>query len=64
MDSRLPRVEHWEEPNRKGVVAYLDAAEHPRGFLLWNTWDSVDTARGLIRGGQPIDAKQLAARFP
>jgi NADPH-dependent 2,4-dienoyl-CoA reductase/sulfur reductase-like enzyme len=63
IDSRLPRVEHWIKPNRKGVVAYVDAAGRPRGFLLWNTWDSIELARGLIRGGQPIDSDQLASVF-
>ena len=24
VDSRLETVENWEEPNRKGVVAYVD----------------------------------------
>jgi len=53
-DSRLATVEHWDEPNRKGVVVYVDDAKRPRGFLLWNTWDKVDAATELIRGGQPV----------
>ena len=50
LDSRLATVERWEEPNRKGVVAYVDEEQRPVGFLLWNTWDKVDAAtlRGLI----------------
>ena len=24
LDSRLETVEHWEEPNRKGTIAYVD----------------------------------------
>jgi 3-phenylpropionate/trans-cinnamate dioxygenase ferredoxin reductase subunit len=63
VDSRLPQVEHWPEPNRAGVVAYVDAEQRPRGFLLWNTWDKVDTARELIREGQPVDSERLAASF-
>jgi NADPH-dependent 2,4-dienoyl-CoA reductase/sulfur reductase-like enzyme len=63
VDSRLPTVEHWVEPNRQGVVAYVDEAARPRGFLLWNTWDKVEVARGLIVGGQPVDAEQLSGLF-
>jgi NADPH-dependent 2,4-dienoyl-CoA reductase/sulfur reductase-like enzyme len=59
VDSRLATVERWDEPNRKGVVAYVDDAQRPRGFLLWNTWDKVDAATELIRAAQPIDEGQL-----
>src|SRR5579872_4595821 len=55
VDSRLETVERWDEPNRKGVVAYVDAARRPRGVLLWNTWDKVDAATELIRAAQPVD---------
>jgi len=54
LDSRHATVEAWIEPNRKGVVAYVDDASRPRGFLLWNVWDKVELARELIRGGQPV----------
>jgi NADPH-dependent 2,4-dienoyl-CoA reductase/sulfur reductase-like enzyme len=60
IDSRLATVERWEEPNRKGVVAYTDGAGRPRGFLLWNTWDMVEAARRLIRAGAPVDEGMLA----
>ncbi|MGZ4340259.1 MAG: NAD(P)/FAD-dependent oxidoreductase [Gaiellaceae bacterium] len=60
VDSRLGTVDRWEEPNRKGVVAYTDEAGRPRGFLLWNTWDKVDAARALIRAGDPVDEGMLA----
>jgi NADPH-dependent 2,4-dienoyl-CoA reductase/sulfur reductase-like enzyme len=59
LDSRLATIARWDEPNRKGVVAYLDADGRPRGFLLWNTWGKVDAARDLIRAGQPIDEAML-----
>ena len=59
VDSRLATVERWDEPNRKGVVAYVDDAQRPRGFLLWNTWDKVDAATELIRAAQPIGEGQL-----
>ena len=54
VDSRLATVENWEEPNRKGTIAYVDDAGRPRGFLLWNVWDKVDAARELIRAGEPV----------
>jgi len=54
VDSRLETIETWEEPNRKGTIAYVDEDRRPRGFLLWDTWGKVDAARELIRAAQPI----------
>jgi 3-phenylpropionate/trans-cinnamate dioxygenase ferredoxin reductase subunit len=54
VDSRLATIETWSEPNRKGTVAYVDDDGRPRGFLLWNVWDKVDTARELIAAGEPV----------
>jgi len=54
VDSRLESVASWEEPYRKGVVAYLDAERRPRGYLLWNVWDAVEAARERIRAAEPI----------
>jgi 3-phenylpropionate/trans-cinnamate dioxygenase ferredoxin reductase subunit len=51
VDSRLETVEDWQEPNRKGVVTYVEDGR-PRGVLLWNVWDKVDAARELIRSGE------------
>jgi NADPH-dependent 2,4-dienoyl-CoA reductase/sulfur reductase-like enzyme len=59
VDSRLATVERWDEPNKKGVVAYVDDAGRPRGVLLWNTWDKVDAATELIRAGDPVDEGKL-----
>jgi NADPH-dependent 2,4-dienoyl-CoA reductase/sulfur reductase-like enzyme len=59
VDSRLATVEQWEEPNRKGIVAYVDDAGRPRGFLFWNVWDKVESGRELIRAGEPIESVQL-----
>ncbi|HEX7581813.1 MAG TPA: FAD-dependent oxidoreductase [Gaiellaceae bacterium] len=59
VDPRLDTIERWEEPNRKGVVAFVDDQRRPRGFLLWNTWDKVDAARDLIRAAKPIDEAML-----
>ena len=55
ISSRHDTVEHWKEPGREGVVAYVDDRLEPRGFLLWNVWGKVDAARDLIRAGQPVD---------
>jgi len=61
LDSRLATVEHWLEPARKGVVAYVDESARPRGILLWNVWDKVDRARELIAAGEPVDEEAVGA---
>jgi 3-phenylpropionate/trans-cinnamate dioxygenase ferredoxin reductase subunit len=58
LDSRLETLAEWQEPNRKGVVAYLDGGR-PRGFLLWDVWGKVDAATELIRACEPVDAARL-----
>ncbi len=59
VDSRLDTVAEWVEPNRKGVVAYVDGDGKARGFLLWDTWGKVESARELIRAGTVVDAAAL-----
>jgi 3-phenylpropionate/trans-cinnamate dioxygenase ferredoxin reductase component len=59
LDSRQDTVQLWLEPNRKGIVAYVDDEKRPRGFLLWNVWDKVDAARELIRAAQPVGEDAL-----
>ena len=61
VDSRLDTVEEWAEPNRKGIVAYVDGDGKARGFLLWDVWDKVDSARELIRAGAVVGAADLGA---
>ena len=61
VDSRLDTVAEWAEPNRKGVVAYVDEAGKARGFLLWDVWGKVDSGRELIRAGTIVDANVLRA---
>ena len=63
LDTRLDMVEDWREPNREGVVYYLDGGR-VRGVLLWNTWDQVDAARELIAQPGPFDAASLRGRLP
>jgi NADPH-dependent 2,4-dienoyl-CoA reductase/sulfur reductase-like enzyme len=58
VDSRLDTVAEWAEPNRKGVVCYVEDRK-PRGFLLWDVWDRVDAARDLIRASKPVTADQI-----
>jgi NADPH-dependent 2,4-dienoyl-CoA reductase/sulfur reductase-like enzyme len=60
LDSRQATVVSWKEPNRKGVIAYVDGDNRPRGFLLWDVWGKVDAARDLIRAGEPVDEAALA----
>jgi 3-phenylpropionate/trans-cinnamate dioxygenase ferredoxin reductase component len=59
-DSRLEMTAEWAEPNRKGVVCYVEEGR-PRGFLLWDVWDKVDAARELIVAGQPVDRAAIRA---
>ena len=61
VDSRLDTVESWEEPNRKGVIAYVDDEGRPRGYLLWDTWGKVDEARERIRAGEPVKEEAVLA---
>jgi 3-phenylpropionate/trans-cinnamate dioxygenase ferredoxin reductase component len=59
VDSRLEAQAAWAEPNRKGVVCYVDGERRPRGFLLWDVWGKVDDARALIEAGEPLDDGKL-----
>ena len=59
VDSRLATVEEWAEPNRKGVVGYVDGDGKACGFLLWDVGGKVDAARELIRSGAAIDGALL-----
>jgi NADPH-dependent 2,4-dienoyl-CoA reductase/sulfur reductase-like enzyme len=52
VDSRLETIEDWQEPYTKGVVAYVGEDGRARGFLLWNVWDKVDSARAALKSGQ------------
>jgi 3-phenylpropionate/trans-cinnamate dioxygenase ferredoxin reductase subunit len=59
VDSRHETLVEWKEPNRAGVVAYLDEQQRPRGFLLWDVWGRVDAATELIRAGEPVTPETL-----
>jgi hypothetical protein len=59
VDARNETLVQWAEPNRKGVVCYVDDKRRPRGFLLWDVWGQVDAARELIRAGEPVRREAL-----
>ena len=51
VDTRAAASRTGREPAKKGVLAYVDDAGRPRGFLLWGIFGKVDAARELIRAG-------------
>ena len=59
VDSRLETIAEWQEPNRKGIVGYVDGDGKARGFLLWDVWGKVDSARELIRSGTAPEPSTL-----
>jgi 3-phenylpropionate/trans-cinnamate dioxygenase ferredoxin reductase component len=59
VDSRHETVAEWAEPNRKGVVVYVDAERRPRGFLFWDVWGKVDAGVELIGAKEPVDGETL-----
>ncbi len=63
VDSRHATIAEWKDPNRSGVVAYVDEERRPRGFLLWDVWGRVDAARDVIRANEPVGPAELRALF-
>ena len=41
LDSRLETSADWKQPNKEGVIYYLQNGR-VRGVLLWNVWGQVD----------------------
>ena len=62
LDSRLEAFADWAEPNRQGVIYYLDKGR-VRGVLLWNVWGKVDDARALIAEAGPHNPDSLRGRI-
>ncbi|KAA3634277.1 MAG: NAD(P)/FAD-dependent oxidoreductase, partial [Proteobacteria bacterium] len=62
LDSRYETVMDWSEPNRKGVVYYLED-NLVRGVLLWNVWDKVDAARQIITERGVVVSGDLIGRL-
>jgi NADPH-dependent 2,4-dienoyl-CoA reductase/sulfur reductase-like enzyme len=63
VDARLETVADWAEPFQKGVVYYLREGR-VRGVLLWNVWDQLPAARGLIVDPGPLRPADLKGRIP
>jgi NADPH-dependent 2,4-dienoyl-CoA reductase/sulfur reductase-like enzyme len=63
LDARLETVADWQEPNRKGVIYYMQRGR-VRGVLLWNVWEQVDAARRVIAEPGPFRAENLKGRLP
>jgi 3-phenylpropionate/trans-cinnamate dioxygenase ferredoxin reductase subunit len=61
-DSRLTMVADWNEPNREGVIYYLQQGR-VRGVVLWNVWGQVDAARQLIAESGPFRSENLKGRL-
>jgi len=59
LDPRSDALVEWAEPNRKGIVCYVDGEGRPRGLLLWDVWGKVDAARGLITAGDRAEPAVL-----
>ncbi len=63
LDSRLATVEDWVEPEKRGVVFYLED-QHVVGVLAVDLWDRMDAARALIVDRQPVgDGSRLRGRL-
>ncbi len=63
IDSELETHAVWKQEYREGVVYYL-RDEVVRGVLLWNTWNAVDWARGLIRDATLSTREEREAAVP
>jgi NADPH-dependent 2,4-dienoyl-CoA reductase/sulfur reductase-like enzyme len=62
LDSRLDTFADWKQPNKEGVIYYLQNGR-VRGVLLWNVWGQVDAARELIDEPGPFHAENLKGRL-
>jgi len=62
LDSRLETFADWKQPNKEGVIYYLQNGR-VRGVLLWNVWGQVDAARELIAEPGPFRAENLRGRL-
>lgn len=67
LDSRMQTQAAWDDPFRKGIVAYLEGGR-VKGMLLWNKWDRVDWARKIISSGtapqSPVELEKLLKEEP
>ncbi|MDI6784974.1 MAG: FAD-dependent oxidoreductase [bacterium] len=58
VNSALETFADWQEPNTTGVIYYLKDSKI-RGVMLCNVWEKVESARELIRKGEPITPDKL-----
>jgi len=58
VDSRLATFADWQEPNKTGVIYYVDAGR-VRGAMMCNVWGKVDAAREFIRKGHTVRNEDL-----
>jgi 3-phenylpropionate/trans-cinnamate dioxygenase ferredoxin reductase component len=63
VDSRLETVADWKQPNKEGVIYYMQN-DRVRGVLLWNVWEQIESARQLIAEPGPFTLKDLKGRLP
>lgn len=62
INSKLHTFSDWQEPFKKGVIYYLDQ-DRVRGVILWNVWDKVEEARGLMKEEGLFSEKDLKGRI-
>ena len=62
LDSRLETFADWQQPNKEGVIYYLQNGR-VRGVLLWNVWGQVEAARELIAEPGPFRVENLKGRL-
>jgi hypothetical protein len=62
LDSWLETFADWKQPNKEGVIYYLQNGR-VRGVLLWNVWGQVDAARKLIAEPGPFRSEDLKGRL-
>jgi NADPH-dependent 2,4-dienoyl-CoA reductase/sulfur reductase-like enzyme len=58
IDSRLETFSDWQEPNKTGVIYYLDK-DRLRGAMMCNVWEKTDAARALIQKQDRVSAESL-----
>ncbi|HKL87072.1 MAG TPA: hypothetical protein VJ861_12130, partial [Treponemataceae bacterium] len=62
LNSKMETVADWKEPFKKGVLYYLTEGRI-RGVLLWNTWDTVPSARELLLEPGPFTPTDLIGKL-
>ena len=62
LDPHMETFIDWQDPFKKGVIYYL-ANGRVQGVLLWNVWDSVETARALLKEPGPFTTATLKNRI-